>query len=63
MSDVVSPERREIIRAALKQTQLKVTLTLEKLDTYDKRHLMEIERAAGGLIGFFPANSRNASYY
>ena len=63
MSDVVSDERREIVRSILKQAQLEVTIALENLDDYDKSHFMEIERAAGGLINFFPENDRNGGCY
>ena len=44
MSDVVSDERREIVRSILKQAQMEVGIALEKLDTYDKPHFLEIER-------------------
>lgn len=63
MSDVVSDERREIVRSILKQAQLEVEIALKKLDTYDKPHFLEIERAAGGLINFFPENDRNGGCY
>ena len=63
MSDVVPAERREIVRSILKQAQVEVDVALENLDSYDKEHFLEIERAAGGLIGFFPANNRNRSCY
>lgn len=63
MSDVIAEERREIVRSVLKQAQVEVALALENLDSYDKEHFMEIERAAGGLIDFFPANDRNGGCY
>ena len=63
MSDVVSEDRREIVRSILKQAQVEVNAALEGLDSYDKEHFMEIERAAGGLINFFPGNDRNGSCY
>lgn len=63
MSDVVSEERREIVRAVLTQAKVEVELALENLNSYDKEHFMEIERAAGGLIDFFPANDRNGGCY
>lgn len=63
MSDVISEERREIVRAVLTQAKLEVELALEHLDSYDKEHFMEIERSAGGLIEFFPANDRNGGCY
>lgn len=63
MSDVVSEERRDIVRAVLAQAKVEVELALENLDSYDKEHFMEIERAAGGLIDFFPANDRNGGCY
>lgn len=63
MSEIVSDERREIVRSVLKQAKVEVELALENLDSYDKEHFMEIERASGGLIDFFPANDRNGSCY
>ena len=63
MSDIVSEQRREIVRAVLKQAQVEVDLALANLDSYDKEHFVEIERAAGGLIDFFPANDRNRGCY
>ena len=63
MSDVVSEDRREIVRSVLTQAQVEVNVALENLDSYDKEHFMEIERAAGGLISFFPANDRNGGCY
>jgi hypothetical protein len=63
MSEVISAERREIVRAVLKQAQVEVDLALTNLDSYGKTHFMEVERAAGGLIDFFPANGRNGSCY
>ncbi|WP_409328875.1 hypothetical protein [Trujillonella humicola] len=63
MSDIVSDERREIVRAILTQAQVEIDLALTRLDTYDKPHFLEIERAAGGLINFFPENDRNKSCY
>jgi hypothetical protein len=63
MSEVVSEDRREIVRGILKQAQIEVNAALEGLDSYDKEHFMEIERAAGGLINFFPANGRNGGCY
>lgn len=63
MSEVVSEDRREIVRGILKQAEVEVKAALEGLDSYDKEHFMEIERAAGGLINFFPANDRNGGCY
>jgi hypothetical protein len=63
MSEVVSDERREIVRGILTQAQVEVEAALKGLDSYDKEHFMEIERAAGGLINFFPANDRNGGCY
>lgn len=63
MSEVVSGERREIVRSILLQAQVEVEAALTGLDSYDKEHFMEIERAAGGLINFFPANDRNGGCY
>ena len=63
MSDVVPADRREIVRSILKQAQIEVDMALKNLDSYDKEHFLEIERATGGLIGFFPANNRNGGCY
>ena len=63
MSDVVSDERREIVRSILKQAQIEIGLALDKLDTYDKPHFLEIEHSAGALINFFPDNDRNGGCY
>jgi len=63
MSEIVSEERREIVRSVLTQAKVEVELALDNLDAYDKEHFMEIERSAGGLIDFFPANDRNGGCY
>jgi hypothetical protein len=63
VSDVVPDERREIVRSILQQAQVEVESALENLDSYDKSHFIEIERAAGGLINFFPENDRNGGCY
>jgi len=63
VSTVVPAERREIVRSILAQAKLEVEAALDNLDDYDKEHFVEIERAAGGLINFFPANNRNGGCY
>jgi uncharacterized protein YlxP (DUF503 family) len=62
MSEVVA-ERKEIVRAILTQARKEVEIALAKLDDYDQPHFIEIERAAGALINFFPANQRNGACY
>ena len=63
MPEVVPDTRREIVRDILTQAQLEVDLALKGLDDYDMEHFLEIERSAGGLINFFPANARNTGCY
>ena len=63
MSDVVPDERKDIVRKVLERAKVEVEAALDNLDTYDKEHFMEIERATGGLINFFPTNDRNGGCY
>jgi|GEM_PF-2576234 len=63
MSDVIPDERKAIVRSVLEQAKVEVEAALANLDSYDKPHFMEIERAAGGLISFFPENNRNGGCY